>query len=316
VSILNSPEISQAYFFPQDVPCNDAIEVDVGDAILRCHHHVGNDDGRTLVHFHGNGEAVGHYTQDGFIPTLSARMNQINVLMVEYRGYGGSSGEVEMVSMLPDGQRALEQLNIDPAKTIAYGRSIGSLYALELANRCPELAGLVIDSGVANIEERFLARKDIAEQIQDWDEVNKQVELHFNHQAKIESYDGKVLLLHAAKDGLINLTHADRLYQWATNAEIRKYTLFMQGDHNSIFPVNEDSILLHLHYLERDLFGDSSGNENLKLRDVPMTGHAFDRGAMLDEENDLTSKEGTDGSAGSEAKPHLFAKLRNFFSRR
>jgi pimeloyl-ACP methyl ester carboxylesterase len=207
VSILNSPEISQAYFFPQDVPCNDAIEVDVGDAILRCHHHVGNDDGRTLVHFHGNGEAVGHYTQDGFIPTLSARLNQINVLMIEYRGYGGSS-EVEMVSMLPDGQQVLEQLNIDPAKTIAYGRSIGSLYALELANRCPTLAGLVIDSGVADIKERFLARKDIAEQIQDWDEVNKQVELHFNHQAKIESYDGKVVLLHAARDGLINLTHA------------------------------------------------------------------------------------------------------------
>jgi hypothetical protein len=47
-----------------------------------------------------------------------------------------------------------------------------------------------------------------------------------------------------------------------------------------------------------------------------MTGHAFDRGAMLDEENDLTSKEATDGSARSEAKPHLFAKLRNFFSRK
>ena len=243
-------------------------------------------------------------------------MNQINVLMVEYRGYGGSSGEVEMVSMLPDGYRVLGELNIDPAKTIAYGRSIGSLYALELANRCPTLAGLVIDSGVADIKERFLARKDIAEQIQDWDEVNQQVELHFNHQAKIESYDGKVLLLHAARDGLINLTHADRLYQWAMNAEFCKYTLFMQGDHNSIFPVNEESIFLHLHYLERDLFGDSSSNENLKLRDVPMTGHAIDRGAMLDEENGLTSKQEADGSEGSKAKPHLFAKLRNFFSRK
>jgi pimeloyl-ACP methyl ester carboxylesterase len=284
VSILNQPNISEAYFFPQDVRCDCAIEVDIGDAVLRCYHYIGpHGDGRTLIHFHGNGEAVGHYTEDNFPEMLSAHMHGIDVLMVEYRGYGDSTGEVEMASMLSDGQRVMEQLGIDPSKTIAYGRSIGSLYALELAKRMPDLAGLVIDSGIADIAERFLARKEIAESISDWDEVNSEIESQFNHQAKIESYTGSVLLLHAAKDGLVKFTNADRLYEWAVNASIRKYTLYMEGDHNSIFPVNRYSILLHLQVMERELFSEDRKDKG-KLLAVLLPNGAIDRGEMLNAE--------------------------------
>ena len=306
MSILNQPEISKAYFFPQDIRCDGAIEVDVGDAVLRCYHHVGNQDGRTLIHFHGNGEAVGHYTEDDFPDLFSRHMNGINVLMVEYRGYGGSTGEVEMVSMLPDGQRVMEQLGIDPAKTIAYGRSIGSLYALELAKRLPNLAGMVIDSGIADIKERFLARQDIADWISDWDEVNGEIELHFNHRAKIEAFEGKLLLMHAVRDRLIQLTHADRLYEWATKAPVRKYTAYMQGDHNSIVPVNQFSMLLHLEYLERELFANPECDSR-RLVDVPLANHAIDRGEMLD-------KEKLEAVPKENSKPHLFTTIRNFFA--
>ena len=305
MSILNQPNISKAYFFPQDVRCDNAIEVDVGDAVLRCYHHIGpHDDGRTLIHFHGNGEAVGHYTEDNFPGMLSAYMQGINVLMVEYRGYGGSTGEVEMVSMLSDGQRVMEQLGIDPSKTIAYGRSIGSLYALELAKQMPDLAGLVIDSGIADIKERFLARKEIAENISDWDTVNKEVELHFNHQAKIQSYTGCVLLLHAARDGLVMFTNADRLYGWAVNAAMRKYTLYMEGDHNSIYPVNRYSILLHLQVMERELFSESE-EDNGKLMAIPLPNGVIDRGEMLNAELNQ-----------SDASPHFLTKLKNLFVRK
>ncbi len=309
MSILNEPEISKAYFFPQDVRCDDAIEVDVGGAVLRCYHHIGNQDGRTLIHFHGNGEGVGHYTVGNYPAMLSREMNGINVLMVEYRGYGGSTGEVEMVSMLPDGQRVMEQLSIDPTKTIAYGRSIGSLYALELAKRVPNLAGLVIESGIADIEERFLAREAIVENVSDWDEVTKQIQLHFNHRAKIEAFRGNVLILHTARDGLVSVTNADRLYEWAINAAFKKYTVFMRGNHNTIHAENDYSINLHLKYLERDLFADSGvGSE--KLKDIPMTHDTVDRGAMLEEEW-LEAK----GKANpSSPKPNFLSKLKTFFT--
>lgn len=311
MSILNQPEISEAYFFPQDVRCEDVIEVNVGAAVLRCHHYIGNQDGRTLVHFHGNGEAVGHYTEDDFPAMLSSRMNGINVLMVEYRGYGGSTGEVEMASMLPDGKNIIEQLEIDPAKTIAYGRSIGSLYAIELAFRCPALAGLVIDSGIADIRERFLARKDIAGAIENWDAVENEIAMHFNHQTKIGDFKGDLLLLHAARDGLIEMSHADRLYEWATGARRRTYTGYLEGNHNTIFPVNHESMLGHLRCLEQDLFQESAAEDRSIFERVVPRRRGFDRGAMLDREKEDQEPVGESDAA----KPKLFSKLRQLFSR-
>ena len=82
MSVLNEPAISQAYFMPQPHRFDDAIEVDVGDAILRCHHHIANSDGRTLIHFHGNGEAVAQYANGDYPEMISPQMNDINVLMV------------------------------------------------------------------------------------------------------------------------------------------------------------------------------------------------------------------------------------------
>ena len=282
MSVLNEPAISQAYFMPQPHRFDDAIEVDVGDAILRCHHHIANSDGRTLIHFHGNGEAVAQYANGDYPEMISPQMNDINVLMVEYRGYGESTGEVEMVSMLSDGQRVMEQLQIDPAKTIVYGRSIGSLYALELVKRLPNIAGLVIESGIADIKERFLARTDIADSISDWKEVDCEIESHFDHRAKIESYKGKVVLMHAYSDALVESSHADRLFKWALSANAIKYSLYFYGDHNSIFQINHASMLNHLEHLESELFSSSDAGK-LTLASVP-EGNYLDQGRILNAE--------------------------------
>ncbi len=58
--------------------------------------------------------------------------------------------------MLDDGEEMLLKLQLDPARCVAYGRSIGSLYALELSARFPNLGGLFIDSGIADTRFPFL----------------------------------------------------------------------------------------------------------------------------------------------------------------
>jgi len=309
VSVLNQRVISKAYFMPQPHRCSNAIEVDVGDAVLRCHHHVANNDGRTLIHFHGNGEAVAQYVDGGYPEMISSSMRDVNVLMVEYRGYGGSSGDVEMVSMLADGQRVMDQLKIDPAKTIVYGRSIGSLYALELVKRLPNIAGLVIDSGIADIKERFLARTDITENISNWEDVDREIESHFDHRAKIERYEGKVVLMHAYQDALVESSHADRMFRWASNANAIKYSLYMYGDHNSIFQINYASMLEHLKHLESELFSSSDAGK-LTLASVP-EGNYHDQGRTLRAENLA--------AANSEEKetpsPRLFSRIKKMFAR-
>ncbi len=106
--------------------------------------------------------------------------------MIEYRGYGGSSGEPDLVSMLDYGQAVLKVLCIAPAVVVAYGRSIGSLFAIELSRRCPHLAGMVIDSGIADIQERFLAQPRIREVLEGLGHTEVEAEMgrYFDHQAK------------------------------------------------------------------------------------------------------------------------------------
>ncbi|MCC6509645.1 MAG: hypothetical protein IT423_11090, partial [Pirellulaceae bacterium] len=80
MSILNHPAINQAYFAPQRRRCEEAIEVDVGNAVLRCYHYCPHPELPTLVHFHGNGEAIAHYVHGEFPQFFSDELGGMNVL--------------------------------------------------------------------------------------------------------------------------------------------------------------------------------------------------------------------------------------------
>lgn len=270
MSILNRPEISSSYFFPVAARCEGAIEVNVGDAILRCYYHHPNPNRPTLIHFHGNGEAVAPYMRAEFPQWVQRSTRGMNTLLVEYRGYGGSTGAAQLVSMLPDGENMLQALNIDPARAIAFGRSIGSLYAIELACRCPTLAGLVIDSGIADIRQPFLDSAAVQRKLETFDrnEIESEVSQWFNHEKKISQYSGRLLLLHTKFDSLINIDHAYRLHRWATSAtkELRVYT---NGDHNTIFDINHHDINVSLRRMAVALFKECRNDEMSSIHYEP-----------------------------------------------
>ncbi len=178
MNILDQPAISGRYLFPQPRKVANLFNVDVDGAKLACFLRVINPEALTIVHFHGNGEAVADYVP--FMANVFTRMN-LNSLFVEYRQYGGSTGKAQLVKMLPDGQAALKAAEVQPKKAIVFGRSIGSLYAIELAARLPNIAGLIIESGIADPSERFLAYADLATAAFDENDVlgeNKGVRSH------------------------------------------------------------------------------------------------------------------------------------------
>lgn len=241
MSFLNDSEFSKLYFYPQDVLCESAIDIEVNGVVLRCLHHQSDPSLPTLVHFHGNGEAVGHYVQMGYVPKLLSEVGDMNILLVEYRGYGGSSGTPQLVAMIDDGEALLRALNLDPAHCVVYGRSIGSLYALEMAARFPNLGGLFIDSGIAGVQSPFLNRMlnglVTPEGIERRKLIQAEVQQHFNHQAKIAAFQGKLVICHTAKDYIIRAEEAKQLYLWATTSK-KELRLYREGDHNSIFHFN------------------------------------------------------------------------------
>ena len=233
-SILDHPAISGVYFFPQPRLVDDPFVVKVEVAELACHRRVVDPNTFTLVHFHGNGECVADYVSD--MADVFERMG-LNTLFVEYREYGGSTGNAQLVAMLGDGEAVLKAAGLAPEKVIVFGRSIGSLYGIEMAYRQPDIAGLIIESGIAHPAERFLAHADLDAAGLNKADVQAEVERHFNHQAKLKSYRNPLLILHTEKDGLIDISHAERNLAWSVSSR-KQLVRFPMGNHNSILPVN------------------------------------------------------------------------------
>lgn len=233
-SVLDHPAISGRYLFPRTRLIKDPFIVAVDGAKLACYRAISDPTNYTLVHFHGNGEVVSDY-----IPWMADELAAIglNSLFVEYRQYGGSTGEAQLTAMLRDGEAAIAAAELPPDKVMAFGRSLGSLYAIELAHRVPSVAGLVIESGIADPAERFLKYAYLAGTGITEAEVIAEAKQRFNHKQKLSEYRNPLLVMHAVHDNLVDISHAERNYKWAASHRKRLLRL-PAGDHNSIMERN------------------------------------------------------------------------------
>jgi fermentation-respiration switch protein FrsA (DUF1100 family) len=235
-SILDQQAISGCYLFPQPRSVKAPFMVQVTGAKLACYRKIIDPAHLTVVHFHGNGEAVADY-----VPWMVDELATIGVnsLFVEYRQYGGSTGMAQLVAMLGDGEAVIGAAGIAPERAIVFGRSIGSLYAIELVHRQPTIAGLVLESGIADPSERFLAYAELSGTGVTEAEVAAEARQEFNHKRKLSGYNNPLLVMHTEHDGLIDISHAERNYKWAASSQ-KMLLRFPFGDHNSIMGRNRD----------------------------------------------------------------------------
>ncbi len=240
MTIADHDIITTRYFFPRPGEPADIEYVDAGDARLACHradfgHRV------TVVHFHGNGEVVADY-----LPGFAHHLDELgaNAFFAEYRGYGGSTGTPRLAAMLDDVDAIHDAVGRPDHQIIAFGRSIGSIYAIEFASRHPDIAGLVIESGIADVLERILVRAEPTTLGATREQMEQQFDQLFDHRAKLADYPGPTLVMHALHDHLVDHSHAERLTQWA--GERAQLVTFDEGNHNTIFPRNRDAYLAHL----------------------------------------------------------------------
>jgi pimeloyl-ACP methyl ester carboxylesterase len=235
--LLDHPLVAERYFFPRhDLP-RSRLDVDAGDAVLACALHRADPDGHMVVHFHGNGEVVADW-QGGFDAAVQGM--GWNLLLAEFRGYGGSTGEPRLGQMLGDVDAVMRAAG-PPERLVVFGRSVGSLFALEAVARFPGVAGLILESAVADPLERLLLRVDPRELGVDHATFAAAVAARLDHRAKIGGYRGPVLILHSRHDGLVEVGHAERLAAWAGGSVTLR--IFEEGDHNSILAANEEAYL-------------------------------------------------------------------------
>jgi pimeloyl-ACP methyl ester carboxylesterase len=237
-SLLDHPLLASRLFFPRSASVDHAFLVTAADGIskLACFRALPHPGAPTVLHFHGNGEVVSDYLPD--MAEEFARLG-VNSLFAEYRGYGGSDGSPALGSMLEDAAAVLEASGEEPANVVLFGRSIGSLFAIELAARYPSVRGLILESGIADVLERALFRVDAEELGASQADLEAAFAERFDHRAKLGRYRGPTLILHAANDRLVLASHAERNFAWSGAAEADKeLILFRRGAHNSVFLAN------------------------------------------------------------------------------
>jgi len=234
--ILNHRLISERYFFPRQGAFADPFWVECGDARLACSYHELDPQAKTLVHFHGNGEIVDDWQGD-FV-TLVQQLG-CNVFLAELRGYGQSSGAPQLGKMLDDVVPTIEALGRPASELILFGRSVGSIFAIEAAERYPEVAGMVIESGVADVLERLLLRVHPQELGCTAEELVAAVSESLNHQQKMAAYPGPLLVMHTQYDGLVDVSHGQRLYESIGTS--KKRWVFSGAKHNT-WPVQPDQL--------------------------------------------------------------------------
>jgi len=232
--ILDHPIISERYFYPRAASPVDPFLVDCGDAELACCLHAPHDDAPILVHFHGNGEVVADYESDY---TEAVTGLGVNLLLVEYRGYGGSTGTPALARMLDDVDPVCDALERPECELIIYGRSVGALYAMEMAHRHPGVAGLILESGIADVHERLLLRVEPEELGVTAAELERAVAERFDNQRKLANYPGPLLVMHARDDDLVDWSHARRNHAWG-GGEDKELVLFDWGGHNGLLSTN------------------------------------------------------------------------------
>jgi pimeloyl-ACP methyl ester carboxylesterase len=232
MNLLDHPLISERYFFPRADSLGDPFRVETNGVELLCHRTAGNP---MLVHFHGNGEVVSDW-----VPVLARALSAhgIGSLFGEYRGYGGSGGSPALVSMLDDALAVVDASGVPPDRIVLYGRSVGSIYALHAAPH-RRVAGLIIESGIADVGEGLGVRPDEIEST--GAALDAALSTHFDHRSKLRDFGGPVLIFHTATDHLVSVQHAHELAEWG--GPLATLQVFEHGGHNTIFAMHGAAIV-------------------------------------------------------------------------
>ena len=157
-----------------------------------------------VVFTHGNGELIDHWL--GPFQTLTA--DGVAVLLLEYPGYGRSGGAPSQQTITDSAVAAYDFLasepGIDPARIVAYGRSLGGGAACQLALR-RELAGLILES-------TFTSVRDLAPRL---GAPGALVRDPFDNLAAMASIDVPTLVIHGERDNLIPVSNGEALAEAA-----------------------------------------------------------------------------------------------------
>lgn len=235
---LNSHVIGERYFFPIHQHVSDATMVPTTVGNLTCWRSDPYSERPVVVHFHGNGEVINDWIDSPL--TDAVRNAGWEIFYAEYRGYSESDGVPRLLDMLDDSPAILAALGKHPRNVVVFGRSVGSIFAVDWVNRFPQTRGLILESGIFDVHERLALRVTPAELGVAEVEFEEVCKARFDNARSLRRYPNPSLILHTENDQIVSISHAERN---AAAAQNTKLVTFPVGDHNSILAANSTQYL-------------------------------------------------------------------------
>jgi uncharacterized protein len=181
-------------------------------------------DKPTLLYFHGNGGSLSIRA-----PRIARFMDEgWGVYMMTYRGYGGSSGSASEAANVADARlayHALMQEGVPATSIIAYGESLGSGIAIQLAAQVP-VGGVILDAPYTSIV-------DVAAQAYPFLPVRLFLTDRYETTRYIAGLKAPLLILHGELDGVVPVGMGREIARLAP--EPKKLVVFPNGHHSDLY---------------------------------------------------------------------------------
>jgi hypothetical protein len=184
------------------------------------------EDGRqTIVVTHGNAGHIGHragklaaFTDAGY-----------GMLLIGYRGFGGNPGKPNEDGLYLDAEAGfafLETQGVTPDQVIAYGESLGTAVAVEMAARYP-LAAVILEApfiSIANVAASHYWYVPMAQLL---------VLDKFDAGKRIGDVSAPILMLHGARDSIVPTRMGQELFEVANQP--KQFWLAPEADHGDLY---------------------------------------------------------------------------------
>lgn len=232
-SLLEESTISKRFLFPRIKHFDSPYWLQTDQYKLSCYRLMNHPGAKTLVVFHASSEIVTDYL-DLFVPEIDDM--GYNILIAEYRGYSLSEGYATLINILEDMSIVINGSKVAHENIVVYGRSIGSIYAVNAITKFKKIKGLIIDNGISDFYERLNKRVSPEDVDTTENKLRSEILKYFNIEKMIKAYKGNILIFHSNEDRIINANNAKQIYSWAKEPKLLK--LFNEGEHNSLYETN------------------------------------------------------------------------------
>jgi fermentation-respiration switch protein FrsA (DUF1100 family) len=188
-----------------------------------------DSSGLWLLICHGNAGNLSEF--DRPVHYSGLRNLGLHLLAFDYRGYGESEGAPTEAGLYEDATAAYrylrEQRGVPAERIIAFGHSLGSAVAVDLASRVP-VGGLILEGALTSVVDR-------GQELYPYIPVRWIAGTRFASIDKISRVTVPKLFLHAIGDEVIPLAHGRGLYQAAPPP---KTFVELRGGHGDAFDVD------------------------------------------------------------------------------